>query len=253
MGELRPTDVRLTEMAARLRLTYTRDHLVELVETAAKSHMTPRETLEYVFKKEVAQRDENRVRLAQMSAHFPFVATMEGFDMAFQPSIDPGKRRDLVSLEWVTSGENVVLIGPSGVGKTHLSIALGQLALQRGISVRFYPVIRLVEQLEKAYKAGTIDEKIREVNKQKLLILDELGFIPFTPLQGQLLFELISARYEKKSIIVTSNKMPGEWGTVFGDAAAATASLDRLLHHCTPMLISGESYRTREFARKMRE
>lgn len=138
--------------------------------------------------------------------------------MAFQPSIDPGKIRDLVSLEWVSSGENVVLIGPSGVGKTHLSIALGQLALQRGISVRFYPVIRLVEQLEKAYKAGTIDDKIREVNKPKLLILDELGFIPFTPLQGQLLFELISARYEKKSIIVTSNKMPGEWGTVFGDA-----------------------------------
>ena len=86
----------------------------------------------------------------------------------------------------------------------------------------------------------TIDDKIREVNKPKLLILDELGFIPFTPLQGQLLFELISARYEKKSINVTSNKMPGEWGTVFGDAAAATASLDRLLHHCTPMLISGE-------------
>ena len=170
-----------------------------------------------------------------------------------QPSIDPGKRRDLVSLEWVSSGEKVGLIGPSGVGKTHLSIALGQLALQRGISVRFYPVIRLVEQLEKAYKSGTIDEKIREVNKPKLLILDELGFIPFTPLQGQLFFELISARYEKKSIIVTSNKMPGEWGTVFGDAAAATASLDRLLHHCTPMLISGESYRTREFARKMRE
>lgn len=253
MSEMGPADVRLIEMAARLRLTYTRDHLVELVETAAQSHMTPRETLEYIFGKEVKQRDENRVRLAQMSAHFPFEATMEGFDMTFQPSIDPGKIRDLVSLEWVDSGENVVLIGLSGVGKTHLSIALGQMALQRGISVRFYAVTRLVEQLEKAYRTGTFDEKIRDVNKPKLLILDELGFIPFTPLQGQLLFELISARYEKKSIIVTSNKMPGEWGMVFGDAAAATASLDRLLHHCTPMLISGESYRTRELARKMRE
>ena len=112
---------------------------------------------------------------------------------------------------------------------------------------------RLVEQMEKAYNAGTFDEKIRDVNKPKLLILDELGYIPFTPLQGQLLFELISARYEKKSIIVTSNKMPGEWGTVFGDAAAATASLDRLLHHCTPMLIQGKSYRTRKFSRKIRE
>ena len=243
MGELRPADIQLTEMAARLRLTYTRDHLVELVETAATSHMTPRETLEYVFRKEIEQRDGNRVRLAQMSAPFPFAATMDGFDMSFQPSIDPGRIRELASLGWVISGENVILIGPSGVGKTHLSIALGQLALQRGLSVRFYSVTRLVEQMEKAYNAGTFDEKIRDVNKPKLLI----------PLQGQLLFELISARSEKKSIIVTSNKMPGEWGTVFGDAAATTASLDRLLHHCTPMLIQGESYRTREFTRKMRE
>ena len=104
MGELRPADVQLTEMAARLRLTYTRDHLVELVETAATSHMTPRETLEYVFRKEIEQRDGNRVRLAQMSAHFPFAATMDGFDMSFQPSIDPGRIRGLASLGWVISG-----------------------------------------------------------------------------------------------------------------------------------------------------
>ena len=94
-----------------------------------------------------------------MSAHFPFAAAMDGFDMSFQPSIDPGKIRELVSLGWVISGENVILIGPSGVGKTHLSIVLGQLALQRGLSVRFYSVTRLVEQMEKAYNAGTFDEK----------------------------------------------------------------------------------------------
>ena len=246
MSEMRATDVRLTNMAARLRLTYTRDHLSELVEIAGKGKMTPRETLEFIFKKEVEQRDNNRVRLAQMSAHFPFVATMDQFDMTFQPSLDPGAMRELLSLEWISAGDNVVFIGPSGVGKTHLGIALGQLALEQGISVRFYQAVKLAEQLEKAYKTGTIDQKFKEVNKFKLLILDELGFLPFTPLQGQLLFELISVRYEKKSIIVTSNKMPGEWGTVFGDAAAATAALDRLLHHCTPVLIKGESYRTRQ-------
>ena len=177
---------------------------------------------------------------------------MDGFDMLFQPIV-PGKIRELVSPGWVVSGENVILIGSSGVGKTHLSIALGQLALQRGFSVRFYSVTRLVEQLEKAYNVGLFDEKIRDVNKPKLLIPDELGYIPSTPLQGPLLFELISARYEKKSIIVTSNKKLGEWGTVFGDAVVATASLARLLHRCTPMHIQGESYRTREFTRKMRE
>ena len=136
MGELRPADVQLTEMAARLRLTYTRDHLVE---TAATSHMTPRETLEYVFRKEIEQRDGNRVRLAQMSAHFPFAATMDGFDMSFQPSIDPGKIRELVSLGWVVSGENVILIGPSGVGKTHLSIALGHLPCREAFRFVFIP------------------------------------------------------------------------------------------------------------------
>lgn len=188
MGELRPADIQLTEMAARLRLTYTRDHLVELVETAATSHMTPRETLEYVFRKEIEQRDGNRVRLAQMSAHFPFAATMDGFDMSFQPSIDPGRIRGLASLGWVISGENVILIGPSGVGKTHLSIALGQLALQRGFSVRFYSVTRLVEQMEKAYNAGTFDEKIRDVNKPKLLILDELGVHPVHAAAGTAAF-----------------------------------------------------------------
>ena len=150
MGELRPADVQLTEMAARLRLTYTRDHLVELVETAATSHMTPRETLEYVFRKEIEQRDGNRVRLAQMSAHFPFAATMDGFDMSFQPSIDPGKIRELVSLGWVISGENVILIGPSGVGKTHLSIALGQLALQSDYSVRSEHALKRVQRMPTA-------------------------------------------------------------------------------------------------------
>ena len=107
---------------------------------------------------------------------------------------------------------------------------------------------RLVE-----YDAGAVDKKYGMLTSLNCSFSMSWGFIPFTPLQGQLLFELISARYEKKSIIVTSNKMPGEWGTVFGDAAAATASLDRLLHHCTPMLIQGESYRTRKFSRKIRE
>ena len=107
---------------------------------------------------------------------------------------------------------------------------------------------RLVE-----YDAGAVDKKYGMLTSLNCSFSMSWGFIPFTPLQGQLLFELISARYEKKSIIVTSNKMPGEWGTIFGDAAAATTSLDRLLHHCMLMLILGESYRIREFTRKMRE
>ena len=124
MSEMRPTDGRLICMAARLKLTYTRDNLVHLMETCTNSKMTPRETLDFIFKHEIKQRDANRIKLAQMGAHFPFQATIDDFDMSFQPSLDPGVIRELITLDWVTAGENVIFIGPSGVGKTHLSIAL---------------------------------------------------------------------------------------------------------------------------------
>lgn len=247
MTELRDTEKEIVTMARRLKLTYLRDNVVELMETASSTKMTPRETLEYILRKEVIQRDSKRIATAHIKAHFPFEATMEGFDMSVQPSLDPGTIRELQKLEWIQQGENVVFLGPSGVGKTHLSIALGQLALEHGYSVKFYNTLRLVEQLERMYQMKELDQGIKEINKYKIIILDELGFLPMEPAQGQILLRLISSRYEKKkSIIVTSNKTPAEWGVCFGDAAAATAALDRLLHHCTPVSIMGDSYRTKE-------
>ena len=126
------------------------------------------------------------------------------------------------------------------------------LALEQGISVRFYSVIKLVEYLEKAYIAWNFEQVFKDVNRPKLLILDELGFMPLTPRQGQILFQLISSRYERKNIIVTSNRTPSEWGTIFGDAAAASAALDRLIHHRTPVAIMGDSYRAREIKRALK-
>ena len=242
---MRPSDARLKEMAARLKLTYIRDHLDELLEAAAGMKMTPRETLSLFFEQEIEQRDINRSRLATMAAHFPFEATFESFDMSAQPALHPGVIRELEKLEWVDAGENVIFMGPSGVGKTHLAIALGKRAIAGNRSVRFYSAVRLLALLREAADRGNLHAELREINRVKLLIIDELGYLPMTPADARLLFQLVAIRYEKKSIVVTTNHAPRDWGQVFGDAAAATAVLDRLLHHCIPVTILGDSYRLR--------
>lgn len=241
----RETDVKLAQMATRLKLTLMRDNMDAMLRTVTEAKMTPRETLEYFFSKEIEQREANRIKLALMAAHFPRVCTLEGFDMQAQPSLDPGVIRELSNLEWVANGENVLFLGPPGVGKTHLAIALGRMAIQKGLSVLFISAAALMNSLDKAQKEGSLAERIHALSKPKLLIIDELGYLPIRPEVAHLLFQLVCKRYESKSIIVTSNRPVSDWGLVFGDPTAATAILDRLLHHCTPVTITGDSYRIR--------
>jgi DNA replication protein DnaC len=194
----------------------------------------------------VASKEQRRLSMAMTIAHFPFVRTLEGFEFEAQPSIDPSKIRDLATCRWVANGDNVVLLGPPGVGKTHLEVALGREAVARGYTVQFTTAMELLGSLVKGQQQGTLEVRLAQYSKPKLLIIDELGYLPLEPQAGHLFFQLISRRYEQGSVLISSNRPVEEWDEVFGDQVVAAAILDRLLHHSHVVTIRGDSYRLRE-------
>ena len=174
------------------------------------------------------------------------VRRLSDFDLAFQPTIDRRQIRELQTLRFLHDQSNVIFLGPPGVGKTHLSIALVMEALEAGYSAYFVTAHDLVADLGRAAQQNQMDARMRVYLSPKLLVIDEMGYLPLDAVGATLFFQLISARYERGSVILTSNKSYGEWDSVLGDAVMATAVLDRLLHHSTTINIRGESYRLKE-------
>lgn len=236
----------LEERLQALGWQQTALQLDELVESASANTLSYFDFLDTLVKQEWENRESEALAKRIRKAKFPYMKTIHEFDFSFQPSISEQRVKETCSCRFIANGENRIILGPPGVGKTHLAIGFGLEALAKGYHVLFMTADELGEQCQKALQKGTLSYLQRRLCKPDLIILDEIGYFDFDEVTANLLFQVISKRYEKGAMIITSNKSYLEWGKTFGDDVLATAILDRLLHHSVTFSIKGDSYRMEE-------
>ncbi|MBC8743391.1 ATP-binding protein [Lactobacillus sp. Marseille-P7033] len=228
-----------------LKLNAIKEYLPNYLE--GDKQLSVAEILKHLTDKELNYRKHRSARMSIHTAHFPYQKEIKDFDFNFQPSVDKGKITNLMSMEFVENARNVLFIGSSGVGKTHLATGLGVEACKNHLSTYFANCHELIERLKLAYQENRLEPMLKNYLRYKLLIIDEIGYLPIDDLGSNLFFQLISRRYEKKSIIVTTNIPLSKWGQTFSNPTIANAILDRLVHHSEIFKISGKSYRMKDY------
>lgn len=228
-------DLKLTQISLNLNNYITKVNEGEISIVDALYELTS---------KEIEIKNFNATNAMVKVAGFPHLKEMKDFDFEFQPKINKKQFLDFESLRFLENNNNIILIGNSGVGKTHLATSIGIAAAKKRVSTYFIKCQDLIDQLKKAYLENKLDSRIKHFSKYKLLIIDEIGYLPIGELEAKMFFQLIDKRYEKKSTIVTSNINLSDWNQIFVDNMLASAILDRLVHHSTIVNILGNSYRT---------
>jgi DNA replication protein DnaC len=238
--------MQLNSLLEKMKMDHLSAQLDAICEQAAKKDWGYREFLTQALDSEWKGRHRKGVESRLKMARFPWIKTLDQFDFSFQPSVDKKVIRELSTQAFVDRAENVIILGPTGVGKTHLAIALGVKAVEVGHKVLFLTLESMITRLTRARMENRSDRQLQQFVYPKVLIIDEMGYLPMNREEAGMLFRLLNRRYEKASLIITSNKSFVDWGELFNDQILATAILDRLLHHCITINIKGESYRLKE-------
>ncbi|MEU2624957.1 IS21-like element helper ATPase IstB [Streptomyces sp. NPDC007157] len=218
----------------------------ELADQARDQNWSHEEYLAALLQRQVADRESKGTMMRVRTAHFPQVKTLEDFNLDHLPSLRRDVLAHLATGTFVAKTENVILLGPPGIGKTHLAIGLGVKAAHAGHSVLFDTASNWISRLGEAHHSGRLEAELKKIRRYKLIITDEVGYIPFDQDAANLFFQLIASRYERGSVMVTSSLPFGRWGETFSDDVVAVAMIDRLVHHAEVLTLTGDFYRTRQ-------